>query len=339
MQGQETKSGSDLSSGQFRFLVILVSHFDMVAEQVRKTIIWRRRLVTSETDTSEMAITSSSGKQRRFKWTLHQRRSRSQYVRSWSSPQSRNISTDVIRWSQVVIHGMVRRSHCILSNHWLSRVHTVVHSGSILKGRHSRRCHVHWLSLRHHRRDQERKMTIRSKRRQIEQSSNWRQASRSSGSHQKRFKTLWQSSTLSQENSSRRYQLYSRRISFCDTLCFMRLQGIQTSWSEESCERQTRHWTGDLASTDHLFRRISKNQDGIIAQADHVTGRVACWEVKGCHWAALSLARAHLKVWINQQRKDLRHSQDHNGTPKCQRQCCSVSDFQCQWEHYMVSSS
>ena len=63
------KSHSDYSWGRFHFLVIIVSHFDMVAEQVVKIFIWLvgtvRRIVTSET------ITSSSGGHRRFKWNHH----------------------------------------------------------------------------------------------------------------------------------------------------------------------------------------------------------------------------------------------------------------------------
>ena len=68
-------SGSDLGSGQFHFLVILTRHFDMVAEQGRRVIIWCiqlvSRLITSKTDTSKTTIASSSGKERRFKWNFH----------------------------------------------------------------------------------------------------------------------------------------------------------------------------------------------------------------------------------------------------------------------------
>ena len=51
------------------------------------------------------------------------------------------------------------------------------------------------------------------------------------------------------------------------------------------------------------FRRINKNQDSIIAQADHVTCGVECWEVKACASAVLSSAKFHLKVWSDQQWK------------------------------------
>ena len=37
------------------------------------------------------------------------------------------------------------------------------------------------------------------------------------------------------------------------------------------------------------FRMIRKNQDGIIAQADHVTCRVECLKIKGCHSTVLSM--------------------------------------------------
>ena len=75
------KFGSDLGSGQFHVLVILIRHLDMVAEQVHKNVIWcsqlLRRMITLKTDTSQMTITSSSssssssGKERRFKGDLH----------------------------------------------------------------------------------------------------------------------------------------------------------------------------------------------------------------------------------------------------------------------------
>ena len=44
--------------------------------------------------------------------------------------------------------------------------------------------------------------------------------------------------TSSIQNWSRRSQLFSKQISFSDTLFFMRLQATQMSWSEESCELQ-----------------------------------------------------------------------------------------------------
>ena len=78
------------------------------------------------------------------------------------------------------------------------------------------------------------KMTIRSKRKQIEQKFKPKTRFKKFRISTKRFKTLSLSSPLSKENWSRKnHQLCSRRISFSGTLCFMRPQGIQTSWSDE----------------------------------------------------------------------------------------------------------
>ena len=44
--------------------------------------------------------------------------------------------------------------------------------------------------------------------------------------------------TTLKEKLEQKNQLCSRRISFSDTLCFMRLQATQMSWSGESRERQ-----------------------------------------------------------------------------------------------------
>ena len=56
---------------RFHLLVSFTRHFDMVAEQVRGTIIWCiqlvSRMITSKADTSKTTITSS-GKEKRFKW-------------------------------------------------------------------------------------------------------------------------------------------------------------------------------------------------------------------------------------------------------------------------------
>ena len=112
---QITESGSDLGSGQFHFLVILFSHFDMVAEQVRKTIIWRiqlvRQLVAQRLTHHRWRSRHHQESKGGFKWNFHQRRSRCQYVRSWSTPQSKSTSINsfngvkpsLVEWSEEVI--------------------------------------------------------------------------------------------------------------------------------------------------------------------------------------------------------------------------------------------
>ena len=72
------KSRSKSCSGQFRFLVILIRHFDMVAEQVRRSVICctqlLSRMIKSKADRETSIISSSSsssGKERRCQWDLH----------------------------------------------------------------------------------------------------------------------------------------------------------------------------------------------------------------------------------------------------------------------------
>ena len=67
---------------------------------------------------SKTTITSSSGETQEIPMEYSsQRRSGNQHIRSRSSPQSKSASTYFIRWSQAILHGMVRRNHCIFSGH------------------------------------------------------------------------------------------------------------------------------------------------------------------------------------------------------------------------------
>ena len=61
---------------------------------------------------------------------------------SWALTQSSRTSSNSVRWSQSIVHGVVRRCHCVLGSHRLSRPHSTLVRHRIVKGRHLKRCHV-----------------------------------------------------------------------------------------------------------------------------------------------------------------------------------------------------
>ena len=233
-----------------------------------------------------------------------------------------------IWWGQATVYGMVRRGLCILGSYLLSRAHTTLSCSSLIKGRHRVRGDVQRCLVRSCPRHQEK---------------GGRQAQGQAETKKMKSKNSPRRFQNSKKARSRRNPLCLRWTSFYVTLFFMRLQGIQMSWSGGSrvphiqIQAQSLEWKFGvkwlISLQDH------QKQDSLSAQADHVACRVECWEVKGCHSAILSLVWAHLKVWSSQWWEGVRHNQNHLGSSECQRQSSSSSECQYQRDYDMVSSS
>ena len=69
MRGQfkSLKSRSDYGSGQFSFLVIVVNHFDMVAEQVKKALRFQPRILKVSFPSRLSAIQTQIGQDVKIK--------------------------------------------------------------------------------------------------------------------------------------------------------------------------------------------------------------------------------------------------------------------------------
>ena len=240
-QFKSWKSGSDPGAVHFRFLVIVMNHFDTVAEQVGKIINWRihlvRRLVTSETDTSEMTISSSSGEQRRFKWNLYPKEGAEVNMCAHDHrlnprvPQPTSfdgIEPSFIEWSKEVIAFLPVTDYQV----FITLLTAAASSKDIIQA------DVMFTGVLSDTLEEIKRKSDE----QVKKEPDLAKAQAENRPQEvqdltKEIQNVVTEITTLKENLSRGSQLCSKRTSFCDARCFMRLQAIQTSWPEESRER------------------------------------------------------------------------------------------------------
>ena len=276
-----------------------VSHSIWKQRRSKKAIIWVSRLIRWLV-TSKATITPSSETDWRRKWNHHLKEGLEVDMIShdhWLNPVVphptwlEGVKSSFMEWSEEVIAFLAVKDDQEL----ISLLTAAASSKDVIEKRMCSKVSspTSWKRARQ-------RPTIKSKGSRSSKSSGWQQASRSTGSQQRDSRPCDRNHVTQRQTRSEKLKSDESRLlsamhsSSCD---FMRPKSHgQKNHADFKLRLRRSHWTGDLVPNDSSIRRVITHQDGLIAQADHVT----CWvdhrEVKGCSSALLSSVGTHLSL-------------------------------------------
>ena len=286
----------NLVSGLLHFLVILIMSSRHVAEQVTKRHSgWSIRSSGSRTNQSQ-TVTSSPGEEEgtstlQVEWSS-QRRKGDQYVvlsRSWTQPQTP--ITNIIRWSQAVLRGKVRRVIAFLAVTDYQEFIPLLSAAASFRDFIGQR----WCSFL---------CLVRSQLKTSRQKSDKVKAIDAGRAEVSRLKEK-----MEQKNSTLLKADFFLPIHFASRDLRRPKRHGQESDEDIKLRLRRSRWTGHVASSWPINSQ-GQQKNSTVTQADHATWWVEFTEGKGCPSAVPSLVGAPLKLWGSQWWKSHWHCQN-----------------------------